>query len=590
MQSTIRLSRIKQGKNPREYFDPQEMAELEAGLRPYGVLQPILVRPLPASDEYEIVAGERRWRAAKNVFGDEYDMPVHIVDMSDGDAEAAALIENVHRANMSVAEEAKAAKRLLYRNRNDKSETARQFGWSVDKLECRLALNACTEEVLRALTERRILTGHAELLAGLPGEMQSKVLKNLIGHHVPVATLKAQLAQFSRQLAGAIFDTAVCQACPHNSAKQAALFGEALGEGYCQHPTHFDELTAQVIEDKAATLKDEYQVVKIIRPEDGFEPLRVTPDGDLGVGAEQYDSCKGCKNFGCSVSNMPGTYGLVTQSLCFDSVCHTQKLAAKKQAEREERQKTASSRKPASASKPHAGGDHKPKPANQTPQRVLQYRAEQWRKWLAASLMVNGSRNQRVLIALALAGKGSTLSADHYADAAAKITQGAKVARTQFRAVLEAAHGYAAQHVESLMKAATASAAFGVDQMTLEILLNYMQVDEARHFRLNQEFLDLFTKTELDSIASELKLKKALGEQFKKLRDGKRDEFIHALLTVKGFDYTGVVPAIMRYPRKALHRPASDSDAPIEGAAPDAAQEQEAERQQDNDAAEPAQA
>lgn len=60
--STLPLRRIVQGKNPRDYFDPVEMAELEAGLRAAGdVIQPIIVRPIPDSDLFEIVAGERRW-------------------------------------------------------------------------------------------------------------------------------------------------------------------------------------------------------------------------------------------------------------------------------------------------------------------------------------------------------------------------------------------------------------------------------------------------------------------------------------------------------------------------------------------------
>src|SRR5207253_8387270 len=119
------------------------------------------------------------------------------------------------------------------------------------------------------------------------------------------------------------------------------LFGESLGEGYCQHPTHFDELTTQVVEAKAARLKDEYQVVKIVRKEDGFQPLHLTAEGDLGVGAEQYESCKGCQSFGCAISNMPGSFGEITVSLCFDPTCNSKKVAARRKAEREAHEATA---------------------------------------------------------------------------------------------------------------------------------------------------------------------------------------------------------------------------------------------------------
>lgn len=332
---TLPIARILQGKNPREYFDPVEMAELEEGIRAVGVIEPIVVRPIAGSDLFEIVAGERRWRAAKNVFGDAYDMPVVIKDVNDAGAEAMALIENHHRAAMSAAEEARVAQRQLLRNHGDKVETAACMGWTPEVLERRLALLACTPAVLKALTHRQIQLGHAELLCGVPPDMQDQVLAGLLAHKVPVAILKSQLGQYARRLADAIFDTAQCATCAHNSSRQAGLFAESIGEGHCQHPTHFDELTQQAVEAKASTLCVEYPVVQVIRPGDGFTALRVSAGGELGVGATQYAACQGCKSFGCAVSAMPGTYGVVTPSLCFDAACNSQKVAQWRKASRE---------------------------------------------------------------------------------------------------------------------------------------------------------------------------------------------------------------------------------------------------------------
>lgn len=554
MQETASLSRIRPGKNPREFFDEAEMNELAESIRSYGILQPILVRPAGDAGAYVIIAGERRYRAAKAVFGDDYEMPIVVKDFDDGDAEAAAIIENVHRAQMSIAEEAKAAKRLLYRNRNAREETARQLGWSPQKLDSRLALTACSDTVLRALTERKILVGHAELLAGVPPATQDSVLKGILDHSVPVPVLKAQLGKFARKLADAIFDTHQCSGCPHNSAMQAGLFGESLGEGYCQHPTHFDELTTQVVEAKAARLKDEYPVIKIVRKEDGFQPLHLTAEGDLGVGAEQYESCKGCQSFGGSVSNMPGSYGEITGSLCFDATCNSKKVAARRKAEREANEATAGLASASQASKANgtkvAAANRNPTSSNQTPPRLLQHRVEQWRKWVANALMAQGERNQRALIALTLAGHGSQLSASNYSEAVGKITKTNKITGGSFKSLLEKSDGFRADCIDALMKAITASAAFGVDPVNLEILLNYLEIEEEKFFRLSPAFLDLFTKSELESLAEELKLKKALGTQFKKLREGKREDFIKGLLGVKGFEYQGLVPKVMRYPRK----------------------------------------
>ena len=559
MRDTLALSRIVQGKNPREYFDPLEMAELEEGIRAYGVLQPILVRPIEGSDQYEIVAGERRWRAAKNVFGEHYDMPVHIMEVGDTDAEAIAVIENYHRADVSVAEEAKAAQRQLYRNNGDKDETAKQLGWNVTLLERRLALLACTPAVLKALTERQILIGHAELLAGVPPATQDKVFAGVVAHKVPVLVLKKQLGQFARRLADAIFDIGQCSACIHNSARQAGLFAESLGDGYCQHPTHFDELTMQAIEVKASALKDEYQVIQIVKASDGFAPLHLTAEGELGVGAEQYTACKGCQSFGCAVSALPGSYGHVSGSLCFDSICNTKKVAQQRKSERKAGQEAQATDAAVTANKTgvtHTGKPAsktaKPKPSNQPPQRVLQYRVEQWRKWAANVLMTQPERNQRVLIALTLSSHGADCRAAQYADAMAKIIGAKKGDTDPFKDALERADGFSADHLTRLVQAVAASAAFGVDEANLAVLLNYLDIEEARHFQLDKTFLDLFTMNELESLAEEIGLRKAMGEHFKQVRAGKKDAFITALLSVKGFTYRGAVPRVMRYPRKTF--------------------------------------
>lgn len=562
MPPTLPIARIVQGKNPREYFDPDEMAELEEGIRAFGVIEPIIVRPVEGGDLFEIIAGERRWRAARNVFGDDYDMPVVIREASDADSEAIALIENYHRAGVSVAEEARAAQRHLLRHRGDKTETARNLGWSVDVLERRLALMACTPAVLQALTQRRIMLGHAELLAGVPPEKQDTVLTAVLTHKVSVAVLKAQLGQYARRLADAIFDTAACSGCAHNSARQAGLFAESLGEGYCQHPTHFEDLTLKVVEARASALHEEYPVIRIVQVSDGFKALPVSPEGELGVGAAQYQSCQSCRSFGCVVSAMPGSYGELTRSLCFDAGCNSKKVAAWRVEQRQARQRQLSpatvdrgqrgarkaGKQPAAATQ----GAAVAKPSNQTPQRVIDYRVAQWRKWVANVLMADPDRNQRVLIALALAGRGHDLRAEPFGRAVDKLAGSGSQFPSDLGGHLRRAHAIGADHVGRLVHAVAASAAFGVDVRNLELLLNYLEVDEALHFVLDKTFLDLFTMSELEALADEVGLKRAMGIRFKAARAGKKAEFIAALLAVDGFAYRGTVPQVMRYPRHAV--------------------------------------
>lgn len=547
------------------------MAELEAGLRAAGrVLQPIIVRPIPGTDLYAIVAGERRWRGAKNVFGDDYDMPVVIEALSDEQAEAFATIENHHRAAMSHAEEAHAAKRTLMRHKGDKEEAAASLGWKPELLERRLALLTCTPAVLKALTHRQIQLGHAELLAGVPPEKQDTVLAGVIAHKVPVGVLKEQLGRFARRLADAIFDTAQCAACPHNSSRQSGLFDASLGDGFCQHPTHYEELTMQAIEAKAASLGDQYPVVRIVKASDGFSPLPVSEDGALGVGAAQYGACKGCASFGCAVSAMPGTQGEVTTSLCFDAGCNSQKVAAWMKAQRQSAKADAApentggqggKRQPASKTrtKPAAA------PTNKTPQRVLDYRLMQWRKWAAKELMMQPERNRRVMVALARSGRASDVRSTEYGEAAKRIAGAGAMEGTGFSSLLGEVDTIDAQHLERLTLAVTAAAAFGVSREHLQALLNYLKVDEGRHFKWDATFLELFTMSELDALAGEVGLRSKMGASLYKLaRAKKKADFIKALLAVSNFPYDGTVPAAMRYPRKDAQPyaelPANDTD------------------------------
>ena len=578
MQPTLKLSAIVSGPNHRQYFDPLAMKELEQGIRAAGgVTQPILVRPHPEREGvFEIMAGERRWRAARTVHGDEYDMPVVIRDATDAEARSLGIIENHFRDDTSDVEQAEGAASLLAYNKGDKHETALQLGWNVDTLERRLLLLNCAPAVRSALNERRIKLGHAELLAGLPAGRQEKVLGGVIEHKVPVEVLRKQLGQFAKRLADAIFDTGQCVGCPHNSAQQASLFDESIGEGFCQHPSHYDELTLAALEARAVPLRDRFPVVRFVRLEDGFAPLTVAPDGPMGVGATQYTACKGCEHFGCSLSAMAGSYGEVHESLCFDAACHAKKVSAHRRTVREAARTSTEGSGPADA-------EPKPSPrraatpasgataAHHVPARVVTYRIEQWRKWAANALMAQPQRNQRVLAALVLAGDMRAVVRDRYAEVAAKVTGATTSTKAAsgplpLRKAIEQADSFDDQQAATMVRAVAAAAACGIDNDGLETILNYLEVDEARSFVLDSSYLDLLTVSELESLADEVGLRQAMGGAYAKARAGKRADFIKALLAVPGFAYAGAVPKSMHYPRRAFGR--TDRTGSGTGAAP----------------------
>lgn len=560
-QPTLKLKVIHSSKNYRRRFSEGALLDLEEQVKAAGgFLEPIIVRPHPTlAGHYEIIAGERRWRVASKLYGGEYDMPIVIREATDAEARALGIIENHGRDDPSVIEEAEGAAELLSYNAGDKAKAARQLGWSIDTLERRVLLLQCVPSVRDALMNERIELGHAELLAGLDGTRQESVLTGVIEHKIPVGALKQQLGQFARKLADAIFDTAVCVACQHNSAQQAALFDAAIGDGYCQNPAHYDELTLAEIDKKAAPLREQYQVVRIYKAKDGFLPLPVGPDGELGVGAEQYAACKGCASFGCSVSAVAGSYGSVEESLCFDAQCHSTKVAERRKAERE----AAASSPGASTTTGKGAGKPKtrtaaPSPAprkvsNQTPPRIVQYRQERWRGWAASALMADEAKCHRVLAALLASSSLSACHAGKFVEATVKLVKPQKFGSNLFKGALEQADAIDAQKLGQVVQAVSASAAFSASISDLEVLLNYLEVDEAKHFRLSAEYLELHTMSELESLADELKLRKAMGDgSFKKARSSAKPAFIQALLNVTGFDYTGVVPKAMRYARKKL--------------------------------------
>ena len=156
-QVTLPVSSIapQPGFNPRRWFDPAEQKELEDSIRAHGVIQPVAVRPKPdAPGEYWLIAGERRWRSAQQVGLVEIPAIIHEVD------NRAALVmatdENLRRSNVSVAEEATSARRMLDLEDGDEAEAIRKLGWTAKHFKARLALLHAHDDVMQALAERRI--------------------------------------------------------------------------------------------------------------------------------------------------------------------------------------------------------------------------------------------------------------------------------------------------------------------------------------------------------------------------------------------------------------------------------------------------
>jgi ParB family chromosome partitioning protein len=152
-------------RNPRRRFDDAELDELSASIRSKGILQPILVRTVTGTpDAYEIIAGERRWRAAQRA--GLHDVPVLLLEIGDKEALEIAIIENVQRADLNPLEEAMGYDSLMGQFSYAQADLARIVGKSRSHIANTLRLMKLPESVKRHLAEGRLTAGHARALLG----------------------------------------------------------------------------------------------------------------------------------------------------------------------------------------------------------------------------------------------------------------------------------------------------------------------------------------------------------------------------------------------------------------------------------------
>ena len=155
---------LKPGKfQPRKFFGEEELASLAASIKEKGVLSPILVRPL-GGESYEIVAGERRWRAAQ--LAKLHDVPVVVRELADAEALELAIIENVQRADLNVLEEAQAYQELIDRFGRTQEQVAQEVGKSRPHVANTIRLLKLPEGVRALIRDGKLTAGHARTLLG----------------------------------------------------------------------------------------------------------------------------------------------------------------------------------------------------------------------------------------------------------------------------------------------------------------------------------------------------------------------------------------------------------------------------------------
>ncbi len=164
---TVRLSEIEPNRDqPRKVFNEESITSLAESIKEHGMLQPILVRPFGSG--YQIIAGERRWRAARMLGLSE--VPVQIREMDDQQAMQIALIENLQRENLNPVEEAEGYKDLCERFSMSHEDIAKAVGRSRSSVSNAVRLLSLPDEILIMLSEGDISTGHAKALLSFEDE------------------------------------------------------------------------------------------------------------------------------------------------------------------------------------------------------------------------------------------------------------------------------------------------------------------------------------------------------------------------------------------------------------------------------------
>ena len=187
------LSQLTPGKfQPRKNFNQDSLKELAESIKAHGIIQPILVR-MTSNNQYEIIAGERRWQAAK--IAKLGEVPVVVKDISDSTALAMALIENIQREDLNVIEEARGIKRLIDEFNITHEAAAEAVGKSRAAVSNTLRLLSLCEHAQYALETNKIEMGHARAILSLSPIDQAMMCQKIVNQKLTVREVEKEVSE-----------------------------------------------------------------------------------------------------------------------------------------------------------------------------------------------------------------------------------------------------------------------------------------------------------------------------------------------------------------------------------------------------------
>lgn len=253
--STIRLSRIERSPtNPRKTFNQAHMAELTESVRQHGILQPLLVRPIVGSeDRFELIAGERRYRAA--MAAELWEVPALVRSMTDLQVLEVQLVENLQREGLHELEEAEGYDRLLQSHGYTIDDLRAKVGKSRSYVFQRLKLLDLCDAARKAFYAEKLSFSTALLIARIPvDDLQRQALKEITSDHWDGGMsaraaadhiqrrymLRLASAPFPRHDAGLVPEAGACSACPKRTGNAPELFADVSAADTCTDPECFD--------------------------------------------------------------------------------------------------------------------------------------------------------------------------------------------------------------------------------------------------------------------------------------------------------------------------------------------------------------
>ena len=256
--------------NPRKHFDEASLAELAESIRQQGVLQPIGVRPIVDTDRFEIIFGERRYRAA--LMAELTEIPAVILHVSDETAAEMAVTENLQRKDVTPIEEANAYQKLMESGRYDVQSLAVQFGKNENYIRTRLKFVSLIPEIAELLEKDEITISVASEICRYGTDIQKEVYYRHLEDSDSMlydswrGLKAADVAKFierdfTTDLNHYAFDKTLCASCPHNT-NNMMLFCEG-GCGNCANRSCLAEMNASYLVEKAVQFVEQYPSVSL---------------------------------------------------------------------------------------------------------------------------------------------------------------------------------------------------------------------------------------------------------------------------------------------------------------------------------------